>query len=107
MSAATSSTPTCWRSFGTHGDREGRHQQGGRAMIETTVVTRTVPGVDQEQRARLVVGLNASLAGLTDLAAAYKQAHWNVVGSDFSQLHELFDQFSDQTRAYMDVIAER
>jgi starvation-inducible DNA-binding protein len=53
------------------------------------------------------VGLNRNLAGLSDLAAAYKQARWNVVGADFSQLHELFDQFADQTREYVDVVAER
>ena len=74
---------------------------------KATIVTRTVPGVDETLQARLVSGLNQNLASLTDLAAAYKQAHWNVVGIDFAQLHELFDQFADQTREYMDVIAER
>lgn len=76
-------------------------------MNGTTIVSRTVPGLDHEHRAALVVGLNRSLASLTDLATAYKQAHWNVVGSDFSQLHELFDQFADQTREYVDTVAER
>ena len=72
-----------------------------------TMMNRTVPGLDEERRARLVLGLNQTLATLSDLAAAYKQAHWNVVGADFSQLHELFDQFADQTREYVDVVAER
>jgi len=76
-------------------------------MIETTIVHRSVPNVDEVLRSRLVVGLNQSLASLSDLAAAYKQAHWNVVGIDFSQLHELFDQFADQTRDYVDTVAER
>ena len=76
-------------------------------MTGTTIVSRAVPGLDLEQRAVLVVGLNQNLASLTDLAAAYKQAHWNVVGNDFSQLHELFDQFADQTRDVVDVVAER
>jgi len=76
-------------------------------MTGTTIVNRAVPGLDHERRAMLVVGLNRSLATLTDLATAYKQAHWNVVGSDFSQLHELFDQFADLTREYVDVVAER
>src|SRR5436305_4367766 len=70
-----------------------------------TMVHREVPGLDLESRARLVVGLNQSLATLSDLAAAYKQAHWNVVGIDFSQLHALFDQFADQTGDYVDVVA--
>src|SRR5215212_6809176 len=76
-------------------------------MIETTVVSRSVPGVGPEARSALVVSLNQQLASLSDLASAYKQAHWNVVGSDFSQLHELFDQFADQTREYVDTVAER
>jgi starvation-inducible DNA-binding protein len=72
-----------------------------------TMVNRAVPGLDDERRARLVLGLNRTVATLSDLAAAYKQAHWNVVGADFSQLHELFDQLADQTREYVDVVAER
>jgi starvation-inducible DNA-binding protein len=76
-------------------------------MSETTIVTRAVPGLEYERQAALVTGLNRSLATLSDLATAYKQAHWNVVGIDFSQVHELFDQLADQTRGYVDLIAER
>jgi starvation-inducible DNA-binding protein len=76
-------------------------------MIETTIISRSVPGVGPEARSDLVVGLNRHLASLSDLAAGYKQAHWNVVGTDFSQLHALFDQFADQTREYVDTVAER
>jgi starvation-inducible DNA-binding protein len=76
-------------------------------MIESSMLHRTVPGLDRPLASRLVTALNRNLASLTDLAAAYKQAHWNVSGTDFSQLHELFDQFADQTRDYMDLVAER
>jgi len=76
-------------------------------MQQTTMATRTLPGLDEARKSHLVVQLNQNLASLTDLAAAYKQAHWNVIGMDFAQLHALFDQFADQTREYMDVIAER
>lgn len=67
----------------------------------------TVPGLERARAERLIAGLNRNLATLTDLAAAYKQAHWNVVGRDFSQLHELFDEFASQAREYMDLVAER
>lgn len=67
----------------------------------------SIPGIDTGLRDRLIASLNQSLATLTDLATAYKQAHWNVVGRDFSQLHELFDQFADQSREYIDLVAER
>jgi starvation-inducible DNA-binding protein len=76
-------------------------------MQGMTMATRAVPGLDEARQSRLVVELNRNLAGLTDLAAAYKQAHWNVIGMDFAQLHALFDQFADQAREYMDLVAER
>ena len=76
-------------------------------MLKATIISRNVPGVDEALRSSLVVGLNQSLASLSDLATAYKQAHWNVVGIDFSQLHGLFDQLADQTRGYVDLVAER
>ncbi len=73
----------------------------------TTMVTCNVSGLDDQDRARLVRDLNQTLATLSDLAAAYKQADWNVVGADFSQLHALFDQLAEQTREFADVVAER
>ena len=76
-------------------------------MQETRTVRLGVPGVDQAIRERLIDELNQNLATLTDLATDYKQAHWNVVGRDFSQLHELFDNFTDETRAFADLLAER
>jgi starvation-inducible DNA-binding protein len=51
--------------------------------------------------------LNLNLANMTSLATAYKQAHWNLQGAGFAQLHELFDRFADQTREYADLVAER
>jgi starvation-inducible DNA-binding protein len=66
-----------------------------------------VLGLDGDLRDHLVAHLNQSLANLTDLASAYDQAHWNVAGPHFAQLHELFDRFADQTREYMDMVAER
>jgi starvation-inducible DNA-binding protein len=64
-------------------------------------------GLDGDLRDHLVVRLNQNLANLTDLASAYDHAHWNVAGPHFAQLHELFDRFADQTREYMDMLAER
>ena len=76
-------------------------------MQNVAMVSPPVPGLDEQLRARLVIGLNQQLASLTDLAMAYKHAHWNVVGIDSALLHVLFDQFADQTRDYVDLIAER
>jgi starvation-inducible DNA-binding protein len=66
-----------------------------------------LPGLDWGLADTLAHHLNRDLATLADLAAAYKQAHWNVLGPGFAELHRLFDQFADETRAYLDLVAER
>jgi starvation-inducible DNA-binding protein len=59
------------------------------------------------QRERLVALLNQHLADTFDLYGQAKQAHWNVKGPQFHQLHELFDELAEELRAYVDLIAER
>jgi starvation-inducible DNA-binding protein len=66
-----------------------------------------MPGLDWALADNLTVRLNRDLATLTDLTAAYKQAHWNVLGPGFAELHRLFDEFADETRGYVDLVAER
>lgn len=51
--------------------------------------------------------LNANLANAIDLTLQAKQAHWNVKGPDFIQLHELFDQVYEEATGWVDLIAER
>ncbi len=60
-----------------------------------------------ETREKLIETLNARLADVSDLKSQAKQAHWNVKGMDFIQLHELFDQVATQAEEYTDLIAER
>jgi len=76
-------------------------------MCTGVAMSSGVLGLDEDLRDHLVAHLNQNLATLTDLASAYDQAHWNVAGPHFAQLHELFDRFADQTREYMDMLAER
>jgi starvation-inducible DNA-binding protein len=66
-----------------------------------------LPGLDAEVADDLAFRLNRDLATLADLAAAYTQARWNVMGPGFTALHRLFDRFADETRAYFDLAAER
>lgn len=61
----------------------------------------------QQNRRQLIDLLNGRLADLTDLSTQAKQAHWNVKGSDFFQLHELFDQLFDEVLPLIDTVAER
>lgn len=61
----------------------------------------------QEIREKIVVLLNQTLAATLDLKTQTKQAHWNVKGMDFYQLHELFDEMATELEEYVDMVAER
>src|SRR5690606_27486001 len=58
-------------------------------------------------RAAMVDLLNARLADAIDLALQLKQAHWNIKGTTFLMLHELFDKLHEETEGYVDDLAER
>jgi starvation-inducible DNA-binding protein len=59
------------------------------------------------KREKLVGILNQSLADAMDLRSQAKQAHWNVKGSNFIALHELFDRVSTEIDTHVDDLAER
>ena len=58
-------------------------------------------------RAQVVERLNQTLAATLDLKTQTKQAHWNVKGMNFYQLHELFDEMASTLEEYVDMVAER
>ncbi len=68
---------------------------------------RTKNDLAKKNRDKLVEMLNARLADAIDLKTQAKQAHWNVKGSHFIGLHELFDQVATAVEADVDLIAER
>lgn len=51
--------------------------------------------------------LQARLSDALDLEAQTKQAHWNVKGPNFIQLHELFDRIHTVVEDFVDTLAER
>jgi starvation-inducible DNA-binding protein len=51
--------------------------------------------------------LQPLLVDLLDLALTGKQLHWNVVGSQFKEIHEHLDEVVDQYRLWSDAVAER
>lgn len=53
---------------------------------------------DLAEAIRVKVGelCNARLADAVDLQTQMKQAHWNVKGPTFFQLHELFDKIGEE-----------
>jgi starvation-inducible DNA-binding protein len=77
--------------------------------MRTTIVQSTagLPDVNSDLSEKLIAQLNSTLATLTDLVIAFKQAHWNVLGPDFGALHDLFEAFAVETRGYSDLVAER
>jgi starvation-inducible DNA-binding protein len=83
-------------------------------MMTTTFAPKTVgrfypTRIDLPLDVRAQVGelLNQTLAATLDLKTQAKQAHWNVKGTDFLQLHELFDELSTELEDYIDLVAER
>ena len=58
-------------------------------------------------RTKIIDLCNTRLADSIDLMLQAKQAHWNVKGPSFIALHELFDQVSEATEEYVDLLAER
>jgi starvation-inducible DNA-binding protein len=68
---------------------------------------RTLNDLPKATRAKMIDLLNARLADAIDLYAQAKQAHWNVKGTDFFQLHELFDKVAEAVEEGVDELAER
>jgi starvation-inducible DNA-binding protein len=60
-----------------------------------------------DRRDKLAALLNQQLADTFDPQDQAKQAHWDVKGPQFHQLHELFDDLADQLREQVDLIAKR
>src|SRR4051794_36514292 len=60
-----------------------------------------------EERDAVGTTLQSVLVDLTDLAAAGKQLHWNVVGAGFRALHLQLDELVDAVRVLSDRVAER
>lgn len=74
---------------------------------QTTRTFATRIDISEGRREKLVQLLNERLADSFDLYSQLKQAHWNVKGSDFIQLHELYDDVAESVLEYVDMIAER
>lgn len=51
--------------------------------------------------------LQQLLVDLSDLALQGKQAHWNIVGPNFRDLHLQLDEIVDAARDFSDEVAER
>ena len=61
----------------------------------------------EAKRREVVEILNRVLASLSDLASQVTHCHWNVKGSEFYQLHEMFERMADEVSEFLDPVAER
>lgn len=57
--------------------------------------------------AELSENMQKVLVDLVELASQGKQAHWNVVGTNFRDTHRQLDEIIDAARGFSDTIAER
>jgi starvation-inducible DNA-binding protein len=71
-------------------------------------MARPIPSPLGDQ-ARDITGaaLQATLVDLVDLSLVAKQAHWNLVGRQFHDVHLHLDELVDTARKYSDEVAER
>ncbi len=78
-------------------------------MTETIDRHQTVHSSHPAFRAsqQLATHLQQQLVDLTDLHVQGKQAHWNVVGKNFRDLHLQLDEIVDAAREFGDAVAER
>jgi starvation-inducible DNA-binding protein len=78
-----------------------------RSTVARGRMVKTSNDLPAEQREQLVALLNQQLADTFDLMSQTKEAHWNVKGPNFYQLHELFDELATSLLGHVDSIAER
>lgn len=64
-------------------------------------------GFDSEETSEVVEKLNILLANLHVHYQKLRNYHWNVVGPDFFDIHETFEQEYNEVKLEIDEIAER
>jgi starvation-inducible DNA-binding protein len=64
-------------------------------------------GIEEQDRKAVVQVLSKILADAYVLYTKTRNYHWNVVGSDFSEYHKMFEEQYNEIDADIDEIAER
>jgi starvation-inducible DNA-binding protein len=71
-------------------------------------MVRPIPSpLDDQARDVAGAALQSTLVDLLDLSLVGKQAHWNLVGRQFHDVHQHLDELVDTARKYSDEVAER
>lgn len=98
-----------------HAVRDDPYERSPRPKENNTIMTKIatpsrrgdVEGLRFIGPERLVRNLQAVLVDLIELHLQGKQAHWNLVGVNFRDLHRQLDEIVDTAREASDTIAER
>lgn len=61
----------------------------------------------EQARTAVARDLQGTLVDLIDLAMQTKQAHWNLTGREFQEIHEKLDENEAAYRTHIDNVAER
>lgn len=77
------------------------------SSVKEQIVHDSKIDISAEARTELIGILGQQMADNSDLYSHAKQAHWNVKGIHFQQLHELFDKVAEAIEPYTDDLAER
>ncbi|BAC88278.1 DNA starvation/stationary phase protection protein DpsA [Gloeobacter violaceus] len=64
-------------------------------------------GLDRSVTEPVTEGLNHLLASFYTLYHQYQKHHWVVEGTEFGQLHRIFDEYADQVRGHAEELGER
>jgi starvation-inducible DNA-binding protein len=68
---------------------------------------RTRNDLSAKTRSKVTALMGERLTDAVALRLAVKQAHWNVKGPGFMELHELFDEIAGRIDGHADELAER
>src|SRR3954466_9467901 len=104
------SAPGHEREYTTMPDEKGkvRLMKANSDMPSELVRTfETEVDLPEDTRVAMIELLNQELADTSDIYSQTKQAHWNVKGIHFYQLHLLFDQLAEKRQGEADELAER
>ena len=77
------------------------------ATAPKTRLFRTHVDIPADRREKLIELLNQHVAEALDLYSQVKQAHWNVKGKHFREIHLLTDEFAGEVAEFVDDLAER
>ena len=87
--------------------KEHKSKDKDHKSAQWKTISRTRIDIDEKTRGKVCQILNQTLADSLDTYSQTKQAHWNVKGLTFYQLHLLFDEIASDLIEYVDLVAER